>query len=179
MWLKSVQMRTPTGSRWAPSNYITRCHRRLESVAVGVRGRVRVAVRIAVAVRVRVAVLVGDKMPVEWEPVPDRGLVPSVTPAEWERSAAMVRGTWGQYVTVSLRLQLACHTQVKPCGVSMYFDKIEHFLIWILEVYSIFWTFIMILTTRVRYSVYLINIYRNYTSTYLSIYYIWLKGHLT
>ena len=36
-WLNSVQMRTPTGSRWMSNNYITRCHRRLESV--GVRGR--------------------------------------------------------------------------------------------------------------------------------------------
>ena len=34
MWLNLVQMRTPTGSRWASNNYITRCHRRLESVRV-------------------------------------------------------------------------------------------------------------------------------------------------
>ena len=33
-WLKSVQMRTPTGSRRSWDNYITRCHRRLESVPV-------------------------------------------------------------------------------------------------------------------------------------------------
>ena len=31
-WLNSVQMRMPTGSRWASNNYITRCHRQLESV---------------------------------------------------------------------------------------------------------------------------------------------------
>ena len=31
-WLNSVQMRTSTGSRWMSNNYITRCHRRLESV---------------------------------------------------------------------------------------------------------------------------------------------------
>ena len=30
---------------------------------------------------------------------------------ECERSAAMVRGTWGQYVAVCLRLQLTPHTQ--------------------------------------------------------------------
>ena len=32
-WLNSVQMRTPTGSRWTSNNYITRCHRRLELVS--------------------------------------------------------------------------------------------------------------------------------------------------
>ena len=62
-WLNSVQMRTPTGSRWVENNYITRCHRRLE--LVGVRGRVS-SVRVAVGVRVEVAVPVGDKM---WESV--------------------------------------------------------------------------------------------------------------
>ena len=41
-------MRTPTGSRWVSNNYITRCHRQLELVAV------------------RVPVAVGDKMPA-WE----------------------------------------------------------------------------------------------------------------
>ena len=30
--LNSVQMHTPTGSRWTSDNYITRCHRRLGSV---------------------------------------------------------------------------------------------------------------------------------------------------
>ena len=54
-WLNSEQMRTPTGSRWTTNNYITRCHRRFETVVV------------------RVAIPVGDKMP-EWEPAPDRGL---------------------------------------------------------------------------------------------------------
>ena len=53
-WLNSAQMRKPTGSRWVSNNYITRCHRRLGSVAV------------------RIAVPVGDKMP-EWELAPDRG----------------------------------------------------------------------------------------------------------
>ena len=57
-WLNSVQMRKHTGSRWMLNNYITRCHRRLEGVGVGV------------------AVPVGVKMP-EWEPAPDGGLVPS------------------------------------------------------------------------------------------------------
>ena len=32
-WLNSVQMHAPTGSRWASNNYITRCHKRLESVS--------------------------------------------------------------------------------------------------------------------------------------------------
>ena len=40
----------------------------------------------------------------QWEPAPDRGLGPSgprlSNPAEWGRSAAIVRGTWGQYVAV-------------------------------------------------------------------------------
>ena len=73
---------------------------------------------VRVAVGVRVAVLVGDKMP-EWEPALDRGLGPSgprlSCPAEWGRGSAMVRGTWGQYVTVSLRLQLTTHiTNINP-----------------------------------------------------------------
>ena len=55
-------------------------------------------------------------MPAEWEPAPDRGLGPSVTHSwaaqpECERSAAMVRRTWGQYVAVCPRLQLSSHTQ--------------------------------------------------------------------
>ena len=41
----------------------------------------------------------------QWEPAPDWGLVALSDPrlsssAEWERSAAIVRGTWGQYVAV-------------------------------------------------------------------------------
>ena len=40
----------------------------------------------------------------QWEPAPDRGLGPSgprlSSPGEWGRSAAIVRGTWGQYVAV-------------------------------------------------------------------------------
>ena len=40
----------------------------------------------------------------QWEPVPDRGIGPSgprlSSPAEWGRSTAIVRGTWGQYVAV-------------------------------------------------------------------------------
>ena len=85
----------PTGSRWASNNYITRCHRWLESV--------------------RVAVRVGDRMPVEWEPVADRGLGPSVTHG-WaaqpgcKRSAAMVGRTLCQYVAVWPHLQLTSHT---------------------------------------------------------------------
>ena len=62
-WLNSVQMRTPTGSRWMSNNYITGCHRQLELVGV------------------RVTVPVGDNMP-EWEPAPDRGLGPSGPTAE-------------------------------------------------------------------------------------------------
>ena len=35
-WFNSGQMRTPTESRWMSNNYITRCHRQLESVGVPV-----------------------------------------------------------------------------------------------------------------------------------------------
>ena len=81
------QMCTPTGSRWAWDNYITRYHRRLGSVAVA------------------------DRMPAS-----DWGLGPSVTHSwaahpECGRSAAMVRRTLGQYVAVCPRLQIASHTQ--------------------------------------------------------------------
>ena len=94
-WIRGWwQMRTHTGSRWMSDNYITRCHRRLESVPVPV----------------------GDRMPAEWDPAPDRGHGPSVTHGwvaqpEWGRSAAMVRRTLGLYVAVCPRLQLTSHTQ--------------------------------------------------------------------
>ena len=100
-WWNSVQMRTPTGSRWASNNYITRCPRGPELVAVEVSS---------------VPVAVGDRMPAEWEPAPDRGLGSSVTHGwaaqpRWGRSAAMVaRRTLGQYVAVFPRLQLTSHT---------------------------------------------------------------------
>ena len=85
------------------NNYITRCYRRLE--LVGVRGRQ--ADSQFRSFEVRVAVPVGDKMP-EWEPLPDRWLGFSglrlSSPAEWGRSAAMVRGTWGVNVLQSLSI---------------------------------------------------------------------------
>ena len=100
------QMRMPTGSRWAWDNYITRCHRQLESVAV----------------------LVGDRMLAEWEPAPDRGLGPSVTHGwaaqpECERSAAMVRRTMGQYVAVCPHLQLTSYTQPTSTLSRIKFEK--------------------------------------------------------
>ena len=57
---------------------------------------------------------VGYKMP-NWEPAAE-GFAPSVTHGwaaqpECERSAAMVRRTWGQYVAACTRLQLTSHTQ--------------------------------------------------------------------
>ena len=93
-------MRTPTGSRWSSNNYITRCHRRLELVS-----------------SISVPVAVGDRMPAEWEPAPDRGLEPSATHGwaaqpRWERSTALVaRRTLSQYVAVCLRLQFTSHIQ--------------------------------------------------------------------
>ena len=89
-----LQMRTLTWSRWATNKDINRCHRRLESIRVPV----------------------GVRMPAEWEPAPDRGLEPSVTHGlvaqpKWERRAAIVRRTLGQYVAVCPRLQVTSHTQ--------------------------------------------------------------------
>ena len=81
-----------SGSRWAWSNYIIRCHRWLGAVPVGV----------------------GDKMP-NWESAADRGLGPWVTHG-WaaqpgcERSAVMVRRTLGQNNSPSLS-PLSSHTQ--------------------------------------------------------------------
>ena len=79
--LKSVQLR----SRWMSNKYITRCHRQFELVGVELVG-VRVAVR-------------GNE-----NPLPAEALGPQdsrlSSPADWERSAAIVRGTWGQYVAV-------------------------------------------------------------------------------
>ena len=78
--------RTLTRSRRTSNNYITGCLRQFELVGV------------------RVAVHFQSQLPAEWEPAPDRGLRPSgprlSSPAEWGRSAALVRGTWGQYVAV-------------------------------------------------------------------------------
>ena len=94
-------MRMPPGGRWASNNYITRCHRWLGSVSLS-----------------SVPVTVGDRMPVEWEPAPDRGLGPSATQGwaaqpRWGRSAAMVtRRTLGQYVAICLCLQLTSYTQL-------------------------------------------------------------------
>ena len=93
-------MRTPTGSSCASNNYTTRCHRRLELVSSS-----------------SFSVAVGDKMPAEWEPAPDRGLGPSATHGwaalpRWGRSASMVARTLGQYVAVCLRFQLTSYTQL-------------------------------------------------------------------
>ena len=93
-------MCTPTGSRWVSNNFITRCHRRPGLVSAS-----------------SVPVAVGDGIPTEWEPAPDRGLGPSATHSwaaqpRWGRSAAMVtRRTLGKYVAVCLRLQITSHTQ--------------------------------------------------------------------
>ena len=76
---------TLTGSRWTSNNYITRCHREFKLVRVSCSRSLSCSSR-------------------QWEPAPSRGLGPSGTrlssQAEWERSAAKDRGTWGQYVAV-------------------------------------------------------------------------------
>ena len=92
-WLNSVQMRTPTGSKWVSNNDITRCYRWLELVS-----------QFQWVSSSSVPVAVGGRMLVEWEPAPDRGLGPSATHGwvaqpRWGRSAAMVAWrTLGQYV---------------------------------------------------------------------------------
>ena len=69
---------TPTGRRWVSNNYITLCHSRSQLVGV------RVAVR-------------GSENQLSAEVLgPQNPRLSS--PAE--RSAAIVRGTWGQYVAV-------------------------------------------------------------------------------
>ena len=88
-----------SGSRWAWDNYITRCHRWLGSVpvpvGVGVSWGQDASMRISLQTE---------------------GLWPSVTygwaaQPECERSAAMIRRTWVQYVAVCPHLQLTSHTQ--------------------------------------------------------------------
>ena len=79
---------TPTESRWMSNNYITRCHRRFELVGVSCSW----SSSSSCSSRQR-------------EPAPDRGLAalsdPRLSiPVEWERSAAIARATWGQYVAV-------------------------------------------------------------------------------
>ena len=102
-WLNSMQMRTPTGGRSASNNYITRCHSRLESA-----GQFEFQLQLE---------SVGEKMP-NWEPAADRGLGLPVTHGwaaqpEWERSAAMVRGTLVQCVAVCPNSPLT-HNQHQP-----------------------------------------------------------------
>ena len=94
--LNSEQMRRPEEAGGRLSKSITKCHGGFELVGV------------------RVAVQFQSQFPAEWEPAPDRWIWPSrprlSSPEEWGRSAAMVRGTWGQYVAVSFRLQLTSRT---------------------------------------------------------------------
>ena len=72
-WLNSVQMRTLTGSIWVSNNYITKCHGWLESVSLS--QWVRQSVNSS-----SFLVAVGERMPVEWEPAPDRRLRPPAKP---------------------------------------------------------------------------------------------------
>ena len=77
---------TPTRNRCISNNYITGCHKQLELVGVSCSWSSSCSSR-------------------QWEQAPDRGLAalsdPRLSsPAEWERSAVIVRGTWGQYVAV-------------------------------------------------------------------------------
>ena len=86
---------TPTRSRWVSNNHITRCHRRFEFVGV------QVAVR-------------GSENQLKTE-----GLGPQdpgwAAQHEWGRSAAIVRGTWGQYVAVcSVSNSPLTHNQHQP-----------------------------------------------------------------
>ena len=55
----------------------------------------------------------------QWKPAPDRGIGLSgprlSSPAEWGRSAAIVRGTWSQYVAVcSVSNSPLTHNQYQP-----------------------------------------------------------------
>ena len=82
------------------NNYITRCHRRFELVGVSCSWSSSCSSR-------------------QWEPAPDRGFGPSgprlSSPAEWGRSAAIVRWTWGQYVAVcSVSNSRLTHKQHRP-----------------------------------------------------------------
>ena len=102
---------------------------------------------------------VGDWMPAEIEAAPDRGLGPLVNHGwaalpECERSAAIVRRTWGQYVAVCPRLQLTSHTQetstlsrikceryifIKKCVRS--FIEVHHYCWLFLRIYLYMYTY--------------------------------------
>ena len=88
------QMRTPAGSRWMLDNYITRCHRRLESVAVPVGEGCQRSENKLQTGEFGLSVTHG------WAAQP-----------ACKRSAAMVGRTLGQYVAACPRLQLTSHTQ--------------------------------------------------------------------
>ena len=85
-WLVNGLNSVLTGSRWVSNNYITGCHKRFQLVGVSCSSSSSCSSR-------------------QWEPAPDRGLAalsdPRLSsPAEWERRAAIVRGTWDQYIAV-------------------------------------------------------------------------------
>ena len=80
-------------------NYITRCHRRLGSVPVGVRASWGQDASMRANGRRRA---LGPQWPTVEQPQ-----------LRWGRSAAMVRRTWGQYVAVCPRFQLTSLTQPK------------------------------------------------------------------
>ena len=90
------EMRMPTGNRWMANNYITRCHRQLGLVS----SRQWVPVAVEDSENQLQTEGLGPQCPLGWAAQP-----------ECERSAAMVRKTWDQYVAVCPRLQLTSHTQ--------------------------------------------------------------------
>ena len=105
-WLNSVQMRTPTGSRWVSNNYIQVPQTAWVSWSSRQSSSCSWSSSCS-SVSVAVACGVENQLQTEgWGPQDPR-LSSSV---EWGRSAAMVRETWGQYVAVSLCLQLTSHT---------------------------------------------------------------------
>ena len=126
-----VNKRRNSGSWCTLDNYITRCHRRLGAIPVGVSWREDVELRAS-----------GRQMALgsQW---------PTVEQPRWERSAAMVRRTLGQYVAVCPCLQLNSHTQptltlsrikceryifIKKCVRS--FIKVRHYVwLYVMHIY--------------------------------------------
>ena len=156
-WLNSVQMRTPTGSR--SNNYITRCHRRLESVGV------------------RVAVPVGDKI-TEWEPAPDRGLGPSgptvEQPSRMKKKCCYSQRNLGSvYSSLSPSPTHLSHaTNINPfatlsrikCERYIFIKKRVRFVHWILSLQSLFFRVYLYM-----YYAYVLWVYNNWINLFIYI----------
>ena len=146
MWTGWIRCRYDVHKKQVESNnYISRCHRQFELVGIS-------------SVEVRVAVRGSENQ------LPAEGLGPQdprlSSPAEWERSASIVRGTRGQYVAV-------CSVSNSPLTHNLFAtlsNKVERYIF---------------LKMCVRSSLSLIMFPHIYDSVYSCMYIMWLYNILS